>query len=771
MSDDIQNPDLWVEIYQTSPAGSDVYRYQQSTTRDPSTYYGGWKEPRVMEIGDVERASSNVQGHFESSRVSIVVRDTDRVNTARLDDEERQVLAGAEMVVRFISHKGRRALVTPRTLFRGPCREYGESGEYDFSVVCEDILGAKFGPFGLDKRLPPLTFGVDFALTAPKDLLKEIVPGGVYGVWDDFGTALATGEPFEVGMLPAYYAGDMVTTSTQVIPPSQVTGSLTLPPPPAPTYTKFGSGGSYTYTYAFVARTNLGGKTTLGGMTTITGLPRPQDFSPTNGVTLNVAQYSADLQAQVQGLDLYVKDGDASSTAPWRLMDAAGQAFTSGYNDDGDDSHYKTFYPSPPTTNTAVVSGTVTTPGGTVTNAVQRRMMVVCQGYVKILSIGAPRISSDPVTGSERILVEPDSLIDIVGPGHSAWPLPNPWYEVNGRRYTVFFVTGERGNLAIDNRASFSANVCGYTEDGSEGAPMLEAAFYQCFRFLNDFVLANGGKGYENGNWPANVTWPGSTTIEVLNYESFEACQEYSRRRMGDAIGFRGNIYIGKAITLREFLRRFAENFDCFFYANQHGQICCGIIDELADLSTAQPLRHRIEIRGISTRQILDDMVENKSRYVYSYHPDLGKYRAQSIEVEDTLSQARHPGGPREVADAIELEYHQHQPSADSAMRHRQMRLSYAPRLYTIDVHYAPGIQLEIGQYVLVTHPKVNGIDRPMMIMRHKTVTPKRSGGGYVTLVCLDLGRVRAGNDGSILADGTSTQTVFADGDSRGTLR
>ncbi len=746
-----QNPDILVDVYQKYTGGVDVFRSQQGDYPDRSTYLadtagaGGWREPIIMDVGSVDRAASNVLGEFESSRVAVKFRDTRKLFLARLDDPEKQVMAGSELLLRIIPREARILEQAPAVLFRGPCREYGPTDDMDFTLVSEDVLGSRFGPFGLDKVIGSTKFGLDFP-DANKDVQGLTVPAAFYGEHNDTGTTLSTGESFSVGMVPARYCAERIVTSTQIIPPSTVSAQTKLPPPPAPTYEKFGSGGSHTYSYAFCARTATG-RTTLGGVTTISGLPAMGDFSPSNGVELKVAKYPPDIQAQVTGLDLFVRNDDYPDLAGrWFMMDAAGQAFTTGYRDDGDDRHDKGFYAGPPSSNTATISGTITTPGGTQQVATGMHMFVVCEGYCKITGLYGSPITADNSTFSPgRVLIDPASS-GFVMPDGAGWPLSVPYLELTNavdgitRRYTVFFGNGPQADAAVEGRVTLAVELCGDTQTGNPSSPVIQSAFYQAFRFLNDWVLANNGRGNHGLAHPANVTFPGSTGVEILNYDSFEACQAYTRRRMGNSIGAIGRCHCATPVTLREWLRKFAVQFDCFFYANSFGQICCGIIDENLSLVGATRLREHIEIKQIAQPQILDDAAENKFTYQTHWHHDLQKFQSDTFPVQDPISQGRHQGGVRENNTTIGLDFISDAATAASLMDHRRLRLRYAPRTYMTQVHFGPGLNLEIGQVVLVTHRKVNGTNRAMLIMGHSTSIPSATSDGYVTLKLLDLG-------------------------------
>jgi hypothetical protein len=736
MSERGQQPNLFTNLYIQHEAGTDTYAWGMGPYADAGDYFLGWKEPRLLEVGTIERRAYH--GSFQGTSTPIRLNDNDNLLRTLVVDYGKADISGQEFALYHISRSARLAEQDPTVLARGVLRDPGMGSGKAGVVLLEDWVGSNFGPFGPDKTLTQEVVGEFNFSDAPEGLKNVQVVPRMYGPWSDEGAVTTQGRDATRGLIPAYYVGDTVI-GPGGINPSGVT--TLLDPPPAPTFTKVGAGGSTTWTYAFVARTATG-RTTLGGMTTITGLPADGSFAsgggsttpPTNGVTLEVAQYSAPIQAQVTGLDLYVKLGDASSKNRWHFMDAAGQAFTTGYHDNGDDGHFKTWN-SPPKVNTA----TLTNDDG------ERRFRVflVAAGYVRIDQLFGSNLEGE--TG-ERALLDPDTDGFII-PESAAWFQPNPWVVMTGRRYTLFYGEGEIADAAVEGRISLAVNACGYTEDNTDATDMIDGAFVQIARAINDFLLANDGDGYDDGSWPAPVTFPGSG-IQMIDWQSFYDCQDWSKTKLGNAVGYLGHIYLNEPITLRDFLNLCSLTFDCYFYVNKHGQLACGLVDETQSFVGVQKLRDHIEIMAWVDTIRDEASHENQIFYVFDYDPDQRKYRRPVLEVKSQDSRDFYRRWVKAPA-AYELRFTRDQATAAAAMAHRLLRHQYVPIIYRIKVFNAPGLNLDIGVPLEGTSYEgtgPEGLDQhPLQLMGVLTVPPRNNAdSGHVIFECLDMERIAA---------------------------
>lgn len=165
-------PILWAE-YATPP--SDAIRVMAGVDlADPSTYYGGYKEPRLIAPGTVARALSDEQGQYQGARFTVSLDDTDRVFRDLLD--RYGTLANRRLVIRMISDEDRRALKKPRTVAVGIVRDYRAEKGFGFSLEAEDFLALYTGLGSNDVRLPRRTVTKALFPDAPADAIGKPIP-------------------------------------------------------------------------------------------------------------------------------------------------------------------------------------------------------------------------------------------------------------------------------------------------------------------------------------------------------------------------------------------------------------------------------------------------------------------------------------------------------------------------------------------------------------------------------------------------------------------
>jgi hypothetical protein len=114
--------------------------YSDHDMQCPESYYGGFKEARVLDFGTGERAASDpVTGEPQFATMTIRVSDFDR------SIRQRQASASDRywtepLTVRMVSREVRAALGTPYTVFTGPIINAQPTGDLEYELQLGDIV-------------------------------------------------------------------------------------------------------------------------------------------------------------------------------------------------------------------------------------------------------------------------------------------------------------------------------------------------------------------------------------------------------------------------------------------------------------------------------------------------------------------------------------------------------------------------------------------------------------------------------------------------------
>lgn len=164
-------------------------------------------------------------------------------------------------------------------------------------------------------------------------------------------------------------------------------------------------------------------------------------------------------------------------------------------------------------------------------------------------------------------------------PGHTGWTaiVGAPTYvDYNGHRYTVIFARGLRSDDAKSGAVPMSINIGGIEDVGDGSGVMIDSLPRQIQHFINAWWLGD----YQTGNWPAI---PMVNSYSRINTASFEAVRTESIARVGGT-GYIGAFLLGwdqGQQPLSDVLKQFAQDCDCDFGINQHGQIIASAINAL----------------------------------------------------------------------------------------------------------------------------------------------------------------------------------------------
>lgn len=207
------HPDWWFEFTtgdHTSSGWSNLttYRWSPRPLADVGTYHGGWKEGRVESADLIERVLSDPNGHHETSRFGVTVRDTDRLIRGFMGGLTTEHLVNREACIKLVSTDGRKAgtPVEPRILTRGRIRDPQPVGNLRYALKGEDIIGADFGIWNKSKKLPQRRITRELFSDVHRDLIDQPQPI-IYGEVSDAGATDDNGDPSAKGLIPVFWVG------------------------------------------------------------------------------------------------------------------------------------------------------------------------------------------------------------------------------------------------------------------------------------------------------------------------------------------------------------------------------------------------------------------------------------------------------------------------------------------------------------------------------------------------------------------------------------
>lgn len=179
----------WVELTHVDSAGADeTFLWAPVDLTDPSTYYGGFKEGRVLGFGEINRGLSDKRGQYESAEWTWVQSDTDRLVRGMLDNVNQRNFLNKMALIRMIDDEGRRAFRKPRLLVRGIVRDVRPRSPLLAEFLARDFLASKLGLADKDRQFPQrLLSRADFD-DLPATTVGKPVPI-IYGTHDESGSS------------------------------------------------------------------------------------------------------------------------------------------------------------------------------------------------------------------------------------------------------------------------------------------------------------------------------------------------------------------------------------------------------------------------------------------------------------------------------------------------------------------------------------------------------------------------------------------------------
>lgn len=315
-------------------------------------------------------------------------------------------------------------------------------------------------------------------------------------------------------------------------------------------------------------------------------------------------------------------------------------------------------------------------------------------------------------------------------------------------RYSAVYFRGPRWDHHVRGLVTITADVC--PKGPKTAGPFL-------LWFNNEHVAKNEGRGYSSGDYGPLAAYASDTTVPYLQPSTYTAFQDYTKDRLGDAVGYvvRG-FQLREQIPLRELEHRFMQDYEVSLPFNHHGQKMLRWIDDWADPTVGTPYRERIEIdEPLPPYRDAHDEVQNSDAVLFDRDHDLQVWRREPETFRDENSITAHKGvmhGGKRLADGQTIQPREvwstsDAPTVRDAVSRRLLRKRKAPRYQPIPSDLA-ALHDEIGSQVLVSHSRGVGsggyVARPFYVLEQRH-NPNRH---QVTLGTLDLSAILAGIGG-----------------------
>jgi hypothetical protein len=672
----------WLEL--TTPAGLRPPPFTDRALPDPSTYNRGWKEPRVIEWGKIRRAFSGFSGEYETSDFQITCSDIDRLLRG-LDDQNDLVNASA--VVRMITDDGRRALQTPRVVYRGVVRDIAPLGGLQYRITIKDPYAEVFYASGQTTQLPRRTVTLADFPNCAQELVKPSGEGYQTSASAIVGaTTIAIDSG--VGIFPSgsqiVFAGHAtiytVTSSTLADPETSIEISPAL-------------------TDAVADNEAITARATFR-VTPSAGVRVPIAYGHiTDQVILDGADYG-DGQAPV----IYVGDRELPDGHAYAEFLFCGHAC---YSPDGKPIDQCYFW-NESVDNLAAGS-----------------------------AVGNILIDTIPIDLGD-LATEAGSGGRICLPGHDNWNdqgFSTSYQDYGGRRYTVLFLRGIWRDWALGilpapvnlGGVPFCVNAYGCDTVGDGTGDLIENLLPQYLHAITNWCPPVG-EGYQAGPWLAIPAWPDGTPM--IDAASFATADAQSGVYVDG--GFRGDGLIGAnndAISARQLLARFNRSAAVASGFNRDSQYFVSMINR--DLGTT-PLQPALGwVRDIFSKTLA---IESRTRELYTAIPfrhtqdylarDPSGWRSVEsgeTEVENaamsTLYGAKTASPPLDLymvrgknRDSDADEYTRGSETAAAVLALTLARYSTVQHLATLQTGPA-GFHYELGEVVPITHYEGVGAD------------------------------------------------------------
>jgi len=707
----------WVEFFDATDA---VHVWGKVVLPDPDNYYHGFKDDRIEKWGSIRRGLSDRLGHYDSATFSWTANDKDRAIRALLAHPETKFFPGAPVTVRMIDDPSRRQLLTPRTMFKGVVDGYKPLADLFFDFRAIDPISKRFSlQDGL--TLPQQRVDLaDFPQADDKLLHQSAGTDSTIG-------AVGRGVPIIYGEMSDE---DLVTF---VIPIAR---------PDVDSDPDFKQPAQHA--------NDISGAGTLDGW--ILGYVLPYD-SGTNTLGRIIA-LSAGTFDNDRAVSFRWETGHARTTAYWLFAADAGDFNPFGSKGSatfvrrkihnlvedhpGTDRPFQEIFTGP-----ADGDDWIDISLGTTTVIEDRGKGQVKPIYVGDYTIGGVVYKGALICGHavKRLVAGymNDKRVDLST--DTDWLTPNraaawaaagfttSYTDINGRRYTIVYLTGTPGEILAGTVAPAAGspgimfNVDGVEDVGDGTGALITDGLDQYKHFMKNFVLAS----YQGGDWPAAApVFDDDAELAMIDEASFDAAKMTATTRLSG--GYPGAWIIGangERRVVRDVLARLNTSFDVDCYFNRKTQFAVSMeAENIASINDATILDDTLDIFA-RTFSVEDRLNEHYNVMPFFYAHDYSAHAPDGWSSKGEYSDASSIENYRQTKRSpdIFLWCVRDQAVAEDVAQRRLRRTKNPPRYvrWTVGLQ---GLNHEIGDIVRLTHHEGVGAagwsTNPVRITRHE---------------------------------------------------
>lgn len=688
-----KHPGFTARVRTVRDTGEEVGYYSNRPFNKPQ-----YISPRVPEWDTITRGLSDEQGSYKEAQSSLTLSDDDedsKLRTAVAENPTRYQ-KDTEVKLSVLSHVGRAADLAERTLLRGkldgpPQYPIDQPETHLRRRRLQLKLVDALKPY-LDSYINKEVFSRDRFPKIDRAIENTRIPI-IGGEFSDAGAVDVAGNTAELGMVPLIYAGTWHTTSDD--PLGSESAFIAAP-----------SGVS-------VLATNPGSRVVYYGVT----------FFSASGETTQT---------------IYQLESSATTISP---SDYNTVSWTAAGSDVTHIAVYRGDYPTPnkriallDPSQVSYVDGGTSVPVSISPPLVNQAQIpdedggfnwdlwVVCLGVVGITGL----FGSDDARGAapKRINILDTAGVDFLIPGYTGWVGSTLYLEIDDLWLTCILGRGPRSQQAKDGIVTLAVSTCGLTDVSDGSGEPIQQYFPLVQHFLNQFLLLNRGLGWKKDGWGALETF--SDGVEIINTETVQAMQDLTKLFLDDDHGYQGHIYLREPTTGRQFLEMACQTADAYCGTNHHGQLMWSIFDPDVDTSSARILRQYIELQALEAPEIDNANLEPNVRFQYDYNPDTDAYRSEIEWATDEEFHSEVAVGLQDEATGVRLlRFTRDQNTARDAMHRRKARLRGARYRQAFICKLAPGLDIELGDVVMISHPDgplPRWSSEPFFIISHEVI-------------------------------------------------